>query len=95
MNVKDINQTKPLHYAPRCSNPLNPEYKVSTTATTSLHTKFTEELEALNSSLKMWEDLRKSCESEGVKPEERAAKRQAEVKALKEALGVLNQVTAH
>lgn len=44
MNVKDINQTKPLHYAVRCSNPLEPEYKVSTTATTSLHTKYTEEL---------------------------------------------------
>jgi len=44
MNVKDINQTKPLHYAPRCVNPLEPEYKVSTTATTSLHTKYTEEL---------------------------------------------------
>lgn len=44
MNVKDINQTKPLHYAPRCTNPLEPEYKVSTTATTSLHTKYTEEV---------------------------------------------------
>lgn len=44
MNVKDINQTKPLHSAPRCTNPLDPEYKVSTTATTSLHTKYTEEM---------------------------------------------------
>jgi len=44
MNVKDINQTKPLHYAPRCTNPLEPSYKVSTTATTSLHTKYSEEL---------------------------------------------------
>jgi len=44
MNVKDINQTKPLHYAPRCTNPLEPEYKVSTTATTSLHTKYSEEM---------------------------------------------------
>jgi hypothetical protein len=44
MNVKDINQTKKLHYAPRCVNPLEPEYKVSTTATTSLHTRYTEEM---------------------------------------------------
>jgi len=44
LNVKDINQTKPLHYAPRCTNPLEPEYKVSTTGTTSLHTRYTEEL---------------------------------------------------
>jgi len=43
MNVKDINQTKPLHCAPRCTNPLDPVYKVSTTLTTSLHTKWTEE----------------------------------------------------
>jgi len=43
MNVKDINQKKPLHTAPRCSNPLEPEYRVSTTATTSLHTMYTEE----------------------------------------------------
>jgi len=44
MNVQDINQIKPLHYAPRCLNPLEPVYKVSTSATTSLHTKFSEEL---------------------------------------------------
>jgi hypothetical protein len=44
LNVKDINHKKPLHTAPRCTNPLEPEYKVSTTATTSLHTKYTEEL---------------------------------------------------
>merc|ERR1719272_2653362 len=44
MNVKDINQTKPLHSAPRCTNPLDPVYKVSTTLTSSLHTKWSEEL---------------------------------------------------
>lgn len=44
MNVKDINQTKKLHYAPRQTCPLDPQYKVSTTATTSLHTKYNEEL---------------------------------------------------
>jgi hypothetical protein len=43
LNVKDINQKKLLHTAPRQTNPLEPEYKVSTTATTSLHTRYTEE----------------------------------------------------
>lgn len=59
------------------------------------NTRYTDELASLNSALELWENLRQSCQSEGVSPAERAAKRQAEIKALKEALEVLNQVTAH
>lgn len=44
LNVKDINQAKPVQ--PRSVNPLDPVYKVPTTATTSLHAKFNEEVAA-------------------------------------------------
>jgi len=41
MNVKDISEPKRMR--PRCTNPLDPVYKVPTNATTSLHAKYAEE----------------------------------------------------
>lgn len=43
-NVKDINEGKPVQA--RSTNPLDPVYKVPTTATTSLHARFNEEAAA-------------------------------------------------
>lgn len=41
LNVQDILGTKPAR--PRCTDPLDPSYKVPTSATTSLHAKYAEE----------------------------------------------------
>jgi len=42
LDVKDINDVTPTN--PRCTNPLDPTYKVSQTSTTSLHNTYTEEV---------------------------------------------------
>eukprot|EP00931_Biecheleriopsis_adriatica_P122932 TRINITY_DN97987_c0_g1_i1.p1 TRINITY_DN97987_c0_g1~~TRINITY_DN97987_c0_g1_i1.p1 ORF type:complete len:560 (+),score=70.36 TRINITY_DN97987_c0_g1_i1:71-1750(+) len=41
LNVKDISEPKRMR--PRCTNPLDPQYKVPTNAITSLHAKYNEE----------------------------------------------------